>query len=111
MKQDSRQVFWRFTIRYNVILLGGLYFALLAVMIAGVKGRIEGEMVHGLIAFFFLILIVAFVSWIVCVIQTWRRTEFDVKFRALAMAYLFGAPVILFSLWPIILRLTYQYLS
>ena len=111
MEQNDRRTFWRFTIRYNVILLGGLYFALLAVMIAGVKGRIAGEMVHELIAIYFLIIIVAFVSWIVCVIKTWRRTEFDVKFRALAMAYLFGAPVILFSLWPIILRLTYQYLS
>ena len=105
MEQNDKQAFWRFTIRYNVILLGVLCLALLAVMIAWVKGRMEGEMVYELIPVYFLLIIVALVSWIVCVLKTWRRTKFDVKFRALAMAYLFGAPVVLFSLWPLILSL------
>ena len=111
MEQDSKQVFWRFTVRYNVILLGGLYLLLLVLTISAMKFRMEGVIHVRLLLCLFLTILVALVSWIVCVIKTWRRTEFDVKFRALAMAYLFGAPVILFSLWPIILRLTYQYLS
>ena len=36
MEQDDKKAFWRFTIKYNVALLGALYFASLAVMNNGV---------------------------------------------------------------------------
>ena len=111
MEQDSKQVFWRFTIRYNVILLGGLYLLLLALTIILMKFRMEGVIHAQLLLCLFLTLLVALISWPVCVIKTWRRTKFERKFRVLAMAYLFGAPVVLFFVTSAILRFTYNLLS
>ena len=37
MEQNDKQTFWRFTIRYNVILLGGLYLLLLVLTIIVMK--------------------------------------------------------------------------
>ena len=96
MEQNDKQTFWRFTIRYNVILLGGLYFALLAVMIAGVKGQMEGEMVYELMLVYFVLLFIALLSWIYCTRKSWKLTNFNSKLRIAIMAYLFGAPVFLF---------------
>ena len=106
MEQDSKQVFWRFTVRYNVILLGGLYLLLLVLTIIAMKFRMEGVIHVRLLLCLFLTILVALVSWIVCVIKTWRRTKFERKFRVLAMAYLFGAPVVLVFVTSAILRLT-----
>ena len=106
MEQDNRQAFWRFTIRYNVILLGGLYLLLLVLTIIVMKFRMEGVIHARFLLCLFLTLLVALISWLVCVIKTWRRTKFERKFRVLAMAYLFGAPVVLLFVTSAILRLT-----
>ncbi len=44
MEQSEKQAFWRFAVRYNGLLLGGLYFAMLGIMTLAKKGRMEGEM-------------------------------------------------------------------
>ena len=106
MEQNDKQTFWRFTIRYNVILLGGLYLLLLVLTIIVMKFRMEGVIHARLLLCLFLTLLVALISWIVCVVKTWRRTKFERKFRVLAMAYLFGAPVVLLFVTSAILRLT-----
>lgn len=106
MEQDSKQVFWRFTVRYNVILLGGLYLLLLVLTIIVMKFRMEGVIHARLLLCLFFTLLVALISWPVCVIKTWRRTKFERKFRVLAMAYLFGAPVVLLFVTYAIMRLT-----
>ena len=106
MEQDAKQTFWRFTIRYNVILLGGLYLLLLILTIIAMKFRME-EVIHvRLLLCILLTLLVALISWIVCVIKTWRRTKFERKFRVLAMAYLFGAPIVLLFVTFGIFRIT-----
>ena len=106
MEQNDKQTFWRFTIRYNVILLGGLYLLLLVLTIIVMKFRMEGVIHAQLLLCLFLTLLVALISWLLCVIKTWRRTKFERKFRVLAMAYLFGAPVVLLFVTSAILRLT-----
>ena len=106
MEQNDKQTFWRFTIRYNVLLLGGLYLLLLVLTIIVMKFRMEGVIHAQLLLCLFLTLLVVLISWPVCVIKTWRRTKFDRKFRVLAMAYLFGAPVVLLFTTSVILRLT-----
>ena len=106
MEQNDKQTFWRFTIRYNVILLGGLYLLLLVLTIIVMKFRMEGVIHAQLLLCLFLTLLVALISWPVCIIKTWRRTKFERKFRVLAMAYLFGAPVVLLFVTSAILRLT-----
>ena len=106
MEQNDKQTFWRFTIRYNVILLGGLYLLLLVLTIIVMKFRMEGVIHAQLLLCLFLTLLVALVSWPVCVVKTWRRTKFDRKFRVLAMAYLFGVPIVLLFVTSAIMRLT-----
>ena len=106
MEQNDKQTFWRFTIRYNVILLGGLYLLLLVLTIIVMKFRMEGVIHARFLLCLFLTLLVALISWLVCVIKTWRRTKFERKFRVLAMAYLFGAPVVLLFVTSAIMRLT-----
>ena len=70
MEQDNKQTFWRFTIRYNVILLGGLYLLLLVLAIFAMKVRMEGVIPVRLLLSLFPTLLVALISWIVCVIKT-----------------------------------------
>jgi hypothetical protein len=70
MEQDNKQTFWRFAIRYNVILLGGLYLLLLVLAIFAMKVRMEGVIPVRLLLSLFLTLLVALISWIVCVIKT-----------------------------------------
>ena len=106
MEQNDKQKFWRFTIRYNVILLGGLYLLLLVLTIFAMKVRMEGVVPVRLLLCLLLTLLVALISWLICVIKTWRRTKFERKFRVLAMAYLFGAPVVLLFVTSAIMRLT-----
>ena len=105
MEQNDKQKFWRFTIRYNVILLGGLYLLLLVLTIFVMKVRMEGVVPVRLLLCLFLTLLVALISWPVCVIKTWRRTKFERKFRVLAMVYLFGAPIVLLFVTSAVLRL------
>ena len=104
MEQDDKKAFWRFTIKYNVVLLGALYFASLAVMTSAVEDRIDGEMVHGRMLVFVFILLVAFVSWVCCVWKSWKLTKFDGKLRVGTMAYLFGAPLFLLLIsWQVVI--------
>ena len=105
MEQDEKQTFWRFTIRYNVILLGGLYLLLLVLTIIVMKFRMEGVIHAQLLLCLLLTLLVALITWLVCVVKTWRRTKFERKFRVLAMAYLFGAPIVLLFVTSAVLRL------
>ena len=111
MEQNDKQTFWRFTIRYNVILLGGLYLLFLVLTIFAMKVRMEEIVPVRLLLCLFLTLLVALISWLVCIIKTWRRTKFERKFRVLAMAYLFGAPVVLFFVTSAILPFTYNLLN
>ena len=111
MEQNDKQTFWRFTIRYNVLLLGGLYFLLLVLTIIAMKFRMEGVIHAQLLLCLFLTLLVALISWPLRVIKTWSRTKFERKFRVLAMAYLFGAPVVLFFVTSAILPFTYNLLN
>ena len=111
MEQNDKQTFWRFTIRYNVILLGGLYLLLLVLTIFAMKVRMEEIVPVRLLLCLFLTLLVALISWLVCLIKTWRRTKFERKFRVLAMVYLFGAPVVLFFVTSAILPFTYNLLN
>ena len=109
MEKDSRQAFWRFTIRYNVILLGGLYLAIFIMATFTLKSRMQGVMHVELMLIYLVTLLVSFVSWIFCIVKSWKLTKFDLKLRVAAMAYLFGCPlVLLYISFPImffILRL------
>ena len=109
MEQDSRQAFWRFTIRYNVILLGGLYLAIFIMATFTLKSRMQGVMHVELMLIYLVTLLISFVSWIFCIVKSWKLTKFDLKLRVVAMAYLFGCPLVLFYIsFPImffILRL------
>ena len=96
MEQDSRQAFWRFTIRYHVILLGGLYLAIFIMATFTLKSRMQGVMHVELMLIYLVTLLVSFGSWIFCIIKSWKLTKFDLKLRVAAMAYLFGCPLMLF---------------
>ena len=109
MEQNDKQTFWRFTIRYNVILLGALYLAILVMATFTLKSRMQGVMHIELMLIYLVTLLVSFGSWIFCIIKSWKLTKFDLKLRVAAMAYLFGCPlVLLYISFPImffILRL------
>ena len=95
MEQDSRQAFWRFTIRYNVILLGGLYLAIFIMATFTLKSLMQGVMHIELMLIYVVTLLVSFGSWIFCIVKSWKLTKFDLKLRVAAMAYLFGCPLVL----------------
>ena len=106
MEQDDKQTFWRFTIRYNVILLGALYLAIFVMATFTLKSRMQGVMHVELMLIYLVTLLVSFVSWIFCIVKSWKLTKFDLKLRVAAMAFLFGAPVVLLFVTSAILRLT-----
>ena len=106
MEQNDKQTFWRFTIRYNVILLGGLYLAIFIMATFTLKSRMQGVMHVELMLIYLVTLLVSFVSWIFCIVKSWKLTKFDLKLRVAAMAFLFGAPVVLLFVTSAILRLT-----
>ena len=106
MEQDDKQTFWRFTIRYNVILLGALYLAIFIMATFTLKSRMQGVMHVELMLIYLVTLLVSFVSWIFCIVKSWKLTKFDLKLRVAAMAFLFGAPVVLLFVTSAILRLT-----
>ena len=103
MEQNDKQTFWRFTIRYNVILLGGLYFAIFIMATFTLKSQMQGVMHVELMLIYLVTLLVSFASWIFCIVKSWKLTKFDLKFRVSAMLYLFGYPLVLFYIsFPII---------
>ena len=106
MEQNDKQTFWRFTIRYNVILLGALYLAIFIMATFTLKSRMQGVMHVELMLIYLVTLLVSFVSWIFCIVKSWKLTKFDLKLRVAAMAFLFGAPVVLLFVTSAILRLT-----
>ena len=95
MKQDEKQAFWRFTIRYNILLLGGLYFFLLGFTISHVPDRMEGVIDVWKLLLNLMVMAAAFGAWILCIRKSWILTNFDTSLRVATMAYLFGAPTIL----------------
>ena len=95
MEQNDKQTFWRFTIRYNVILLGGLYLAIFIMATFTLKSRMQGVMHVELMLIYLVTLLVSFVSWIFCIVKSWKLTKFDLKFRIAAMVSLFGCPIVL----------------
>ena len=95
MEQNGKQTFWRFTIRYNVILLGGLYLAIFVMATFTLKSQMQGVMHVELMLIYLVTLLVSFVSWIFCIIKSWKLTKFDLKLRVAAMTYLFGCPLVL----------------
>ena len=95
MEQDEKQAFWRFTIRYNILLLGGLYFFLLGFTISHVPDRMEGVIDVWKLLLNLMVMAVAFGAWILCIRKSWILTNFDPGLRVATMAYLFGAPTIL----------------
>ena len=95
MKQDEKQAFWRFTIRYNFLLLGGLYFLLLGFTISHVPDRMEGVIDVWKLLLNLMVMAAAFGAWVLCIRKSWILTNFDPSLRVATMAYLFGAPTIL----------------
>jgi hypothetical protein len=95
LEQDEKQAFWRFTIRYNFLLLGGLYFLLLGFTISHVPDRMEGVINVWKLLLNLMTLAAAFGAWIYCIRKSWLLTSFDGSLRVATMAYLFGAPIIL----------------
>ena len=95
MQQNEKQKFWHFTFRYNVFLLGGLYLILVVLAIVQMKARLEGVIYVWTTLLYFAILFVALISWLLCIIKTWKLTSFALNFRVLSMAYLIGSPVVL----------------
>jgi len=95
MTSSKKQAFWRFTIIYNFLLLGGLYFVILGFAVSGIADRIEG-IINGMkILLYLIVLVGTFASWIYCIWKSWRLTNFDNSLRVATMAYLFGAPLVL----------------
>ena len=95
MEQNDKHAFWRFTIRYNLLLLAGLYFLILGFAVSGIADRIDGIMNGRKMLMYFIVLVGAFGSWIYCIRKSWVLTNFDHSLRVATMAYLFGAPLVL----------------
>ena len=95
MDQRPTHKFWQFTIRYNVLLLGALYFLILWFAISNLIDRSEDIMNVWKTLLYLLTLIVAFGSWIYCIRKSWTMSNFDHSFRIAIMSYLLGAPVVL----------------
>ena len=95
MTSSKKQAFWRFTIIYNFLLLGGLYFVILGFAVSGIADRIEGIMDGRKMLLYLLVLVGAFGSWIYCIRKSWILTNFDHSLRVATMAYLLGAPLVL----------------
>ena len=69
MTPTEKQVFWRFTIRYNLLLLGGLYLVILGFAVSGIVDRIEGIMDGRKTLLYLLVLVGAFGSWIYGIVR------------------------------------------
>lgn len=95
MRDQQVAAYWRFTIRYNFLLLGGLYCLLLGFTISHVPDRMEGVIDVWKLLLNLMTLVGAFGAWIYCIRKSWLLTAFDPSLRVATMAYLFGAPIIL----------------
>ena len=62
MEQNDKHAFWRFTIRYNLLLLAGLYFLILGFAVSGIADRIDGIMNGRKMLMYFIVLVGAFVA-------------------------------------------------
>ena len=98
--------FKKFTLIYNVGLLGLLYLFVFLEALYSLNYRITlGSPILGILGFwivpiYILTLIVSFVSWIFCIWKSWRLTRFDTSYRVAVMAYLVGAPTVLILITP-----------
>jgi len=98
--------FKKFTLTYNLGLLGLLYIFVFLEALYSLNHRITlGSPVLGILGFWIVpiyisTLLVSFVSWIFCIWKSWRLTGFDTSYRVAVMAYLFGAPAVLILLTP-----------
>ena len=96
--------FWKFTLRYSLALLGGLYIAIVALATYLLFFRINtGSALMSPLGYwggllYLVLLALAFFCWLYCIWRTWKLTEFDTAYRVASMAYLFGAPVLLYTL-------------
>ena len=97
MEKNHKQEFWRFNIRYNILLLGGHYFVILGFAISGIADLIEVIMDVRKTLLYLLVLVGAFGSWIYCSRKSWILTNFDHSLRIATTAYLLGAPLVLVS--------------
>ena len=95
MNQEEKKAYWRFTIRYNFLLLSGLYFLLLGFIIYNAMDRFEGVINVWKLLLYLVTLAGSFGTWIYCIRKSWLLTSFDSSLRVATMAYLFGAPIIL----------------
>ena len=95
MEQDEKLAFWRFTIRYNFMFLGGLYFLLYGCTISHVPDRMEGVIDVWRSLLNLMALAVAFCAWIYCIWKSWILADCDTSLRVATMAFLFGALIIL----------------
>ena len=95
MNQEDKKAYWRFTIRYNFLLLGCLYFLLLGLIIYNAMDRFEGVINVWKLVLYLVTLAGSFGAWIYCIRKSWLLTSFDSSLRVATMAYLFGAPIIL----------------
>jgi hypothetical protein len=95
MYQEEKKAYWRFTIRYNFLLLGCLYFLLLGLIISNAMDRFGGVINVWKLLLYLVTLAGSFGSWIYCIRKSWLLTSFDSSLRVATMAYLFGAPVVL----------------
>jgi hypothetical protein len=95
MEQEDKKAYWRFTTRYNFLLLGSLYFLLLGLIIYNAIDRFEGVINVWKLLLYLLTLVGSFGAWIYCIWKSWLLTSFDGSLRVATMAYLFGAPIIL----------------
>ena len=104
MFEEKHKEFWKFTLRFNLLLLGGLYFLLLIVATYMQIYRItHGDWFMNPIGIwigliYLTALITAFCTWVFCIWKSWRLTDFDHSYRVATMAYLFGAPAVLYVL-------------
>mgnify|MGYP001049774652 CR=1 FL=1 len=96
MAQNEKKRFWDFVINYNVLLLGYIYFVILVLIILKLRDNYIGVIYIWHLLLYLLSLIFAFGSWIYCVKKSWTLTNFSTVYRLAIMAYLFGAPAILF---------------
>ena len=98
--------FKKFTLIYNVGLLGLLYLFVFLEALYSLNYRITlGSPILGILGFwivpiYILTLIVSFVSWIFCIWKSWKLTGFDTSYRVSVMAYLCGAPAVLILITP-----------
>jgi len=101
---SERDAFWKFAVTYNLSLLSVLYLVLITITTYMLTFRITlggwymGPMGFWIGFIYLLVLAIAFCSWIFCIWKSWRLTDFDHSYRVATMAYLFGAPALLFIL-------------